>query len=479
MGMKAFKYRLYPTKAQEAAFNGLFGAVRFVFNYYHTMRSNLYVKKEDLTMSIPEEYELYDEERSIYRHKEDLTLWYALQNHDLSYNFIKVNEDGSPADFSLPKEEEPPAEFMWIEDNVYAVFTEERDFVCYVERAKDESGSLLWRICQKPQKLDFSQFHLSNHFTQLKKRPSFSWLRNYPDVPLRVAIENLDTAYKNFFDRIKKGIKPYGYPRRKKRNNSFAIKFEKNSRLLDGDKVILPRYGAVKCVLSRPLEGRPTRATISKEPSGEYYISFACTEVDIEKYPSTEKQIGLSFGIKHLATTSDGVTYDNPKYLSKLDKKLRRAARKASRCQKGSNNSKKAYKAKARIEARVRHQREDSMHKLTTQLVKECDTICVSGMNVKQLMQGSKAARAIADASWGELRRQLVYKAGWRGKQVIVVDKEIPVRQICSNCGAVCPSERKNKKEKWVCPHCNTEHTRGVNTAKNILTQGLKSISES
>lgn len=479
MGIKAFKYRLYPTKQQEAAFNGLFGAVRFVYNYYHQMRSNLFERKEDLIMSIPEEYEVYDEERSIYRHKDKLTLWYALQNLDLSYRFIKVNEDGSPADFSFPETEEPPAEFMWIEGNVYAVFTEERDFVCYIERTKEENGSLRWRICQKPEMLDFSQFHLSNHFTQLKKATAFSWLHNYPDVPLRVAIENLDTAYKNFFNRVKKGIKPYGYPQRKKRNNSFTVKFQKSGRWLEGDKVIIPRYGAVKCALSRPLEGRPTRATITKEPTGEYYISFACTEVDMETYPATGKAIGLSFGIKHLATTSDGTTYDNPKHLSKLDKKLRRAARKASRCQKGSNNSKKAYKAKARIEARIRHQRKDSMHKLTTQLVKEYDTICVSGLNVQQLVQGSKAAREIADASWGELRRQLVYKTEWRGKQAIVVDKEIPVRQICSNCGAVCPSERKNRKEKWVCPHCNTEHTRRVNTAKNILVKGLESVSTS
>src|SRR5699024_6964806 len=227
-------------------------------------------------------------------------------------------------------------------------------------------------------------------------------------------------------------------------------------------------------------EGRILSATVRRNPSGKYFVSILA-ETEVHPLEKTKISVGIDLGITNFAILSDGHKIDNNKFTSKMEKKLKREQRKLSRRalnakNKGINlfdakNYLKQKRKVARLHEKVMNQREDFLNKLSTEIIKNHDIICIEDLNTKGMLRNYKLAKSISDVSWSAFVTKLKYKAQWYGKTIVKVDRWFPSSQICSNCGHQ-DGKKSLDVRAWACSNCGTHHDRDINASKNILAEG-------
>ncbi|EQB03603.1 transposase IS605, partial [Sphingobium quisquiliarum P25] len=317
----------------------------------------------------------------------------------------------------------------------------------------------------------------SAELTQLKKE--LVWLKEVDSIALQSSLKNLSDSYTRFFKKQNKA------PRFKSKKNpvqSYTTKHTNGNIEVIDNKIKLPKLGLVRLAKSREFHGRILNSTVRKNPSGKYFVSIL-VETEVQPLRKTNSSIGIDLGIADFAILSDGRKMDNNKFTSKMEKKLNREQRKLSRRalnakNKGINlldakNYQKQKRKVARLHEKVMNQRDDFLNKLSTEIIKNHDIICIEDLNTKGMLRNRKLAKSISDVSWSAFVTKLEYKAKWYGKTIVKISRWFPSSQICSNCGHQ-DGKKSLEIRDWTCPVCQEYHDRDINASKNILTEGLK-----
>jgi len=302
--------------------------------------------------------------------------------------------------------------------------------------------------------------------TPAQYKKEYIWLKEIDSLALANAQLNLDKAYKKFFR------EHTGFPKFKSKKinyNSYTTNNQKGTIFIENKHIKLPKLKSmIKIKQHRQFTGLIKSCTISQLPSGKYYISIL-VDIEINKLPKIDNKIGIDLGLKEFAITSDGIFYHNPKWLRKSEKKLIKLQRSLSRKKKGSNNRKKARLKVAKIYEKIANQRNDFLNKVSTQLIRENQTIVIEDLQVKNMKQNHKLAKAISEVSWAEFRRQLEYKADWYGREIIVAPTNYASSQLCSNCGNKSSQTKDLSCRTYKCPKCGMVMDRDINASKNLL----------
>ncbi|MEU8202455.1 RNA-guided endonuclease TnpB family protein [Streptosporangium sp. NPDC049046] len=304
--------------------------------------------------------------------------------------------------------------------------------------------------------------------TQWKKTDDLVFLNEVSSVPLQQALRHLQAAFANFFAKHAK------YPTFKSRKKSrLSAEYTRSAfTYRNGQLTLAKMNGPLNVVWSRPLpEGaQPSTVTVSKDAAGRWFVSILC-EDSLRPLEPTPNAVGVDAGITALATLSTGEKIVNPQHERADRRKLAKAQRNLSRKAKGSANRAKAKLKVARVHARIADRRRDHLHKVTTRLVRENQTVVIEDLTVRNMVKNHSLARAVSDASWRQMRTMLEYKAAWYGRELLVVDRWFPSSKLCSACGVLQQSMPLGIRE-WTCA-CGAAHDRDVNAAKNILAAGL------
>lgn len=292
------------------------------------------------------------------------------------------------------------------------------------------------------------------------------------DVPatcLTQCLRDQDRAFGNFFAHRAR------YPKFKPKRSGGSLRFQDIGAACSEGILRLPKLGRLKLAEPLPGAGKPAMVTLSRDAVGRYFVSFS-SEIDTSalSLPIVNRPVGVDLGLTYLATLSTGEKIPNPKRLKAHLRYLRQQQRCLARRQKGSKRREKQRLRVARIQATIRQEREAAIHALTTCLVREHDLIAIEHLNVKALGRGMHA-RAIHDAAFGEIRRQLLYKGDAAGRVILEVSQWFPSSRTCSHCRHVIDELRLDERQ-WRCPKCGTRHDRDINAACNILQEGMREI---
>lgn len=451
----SYKYRLYPTKKQEAIFNQNIGCCRFVFNHYLNARKVAYE------------------------------------------NTCKTLSRPKLAPGADPNEEHPLYE------------RDEKGKIVYEDYLNDN-----YDPCAK----SMSLFDTTHDLTELKKEivdeEGHAWLTDADATALIYALRHLDAAFQNFFRGIKKGQK-VGYPRFKSKKNAVKA-YTTGGAVLVGVKntgelikkkdfttntsnagiawkyLYLPKVGNVKIKVHDNIpQGKFISATISQNAAGHWFASINVKEVIIPKLKDNDEQIGLTFGISSWVTTSQGEIIQLPEKLDLLEKRLIREQKNLSRKQEGSTSWQKQKLKVARINEKIANLRRDITHKTTREIVNEYGVIATREMNSKKMAEHKGEAtknlpkkvqrhlnKGINNGNFFEFNRQLAYKAEWAGRAFTIIPADTPTAQVCSNCGHKQTTLASNLKPEWTCDECQTTHSRKYNGAVNVLAAGLEILQD-
>ncbi|MFI9156325.1 RNA-guided endonuclease InsQ/TnpB family protein [Kitasatospora aureofaciens] len=305
--------------------------------------------------------------------------------------------------------------------------------------------------------------------TVWKRTEDLAFPNEVSSVPMQQALRHLQTAFSNFWKKRAK------YPRfkSKKRSRDSAEHTTSAFRFRDGRLTLAKMSAPLDIVWSRPLpEGaRPSTVTVSRDSAGRWFVSMLGEDKPHMPGAPPASAVGVDVGITSLVTLSTGEKVANPGHERRDRERLAKAQRDLARKVKGGINQEKARRKVARVCVRISDRRRDFLHKLTTRLVRENQTVVIEDLTVRNMVENHKLARAISDASWAELRSMLEYKCAWYGRDLVVVDRWFPSSKLCSTCGTLQDRMPLNVRE-WTCG-CGTTHDRDVNAARNILAAGL------
>ncbi len=318
-------------------------------------------------------------------------------------------------------------------------------------------------------KVNLSRYDLQKQMVALKKE--LPWLKECNSQSLQVALLNLDTAYKSFF-------KGGGFPAFKKKSNRGSFNVPQNVIVSD-NQLIIPKFKeGIKIKLHRDIVGTIKQCTVSFTPTGKYFVSILC-DTGKEK-PSKPKiteanSVGIDLGIKDFAVTSEGEVIQNNRFLKNNIERLKVLQRRASKKKKGSSNRKKANKRVALLHEKINNQRQDFLHKTSSRLVSENQTICLENLGVSNMIKNHCLAQAISDVSWSEFNRMLEYKADWYGVNLLRIGRFAPSSKTCE-CGVI-NKDLKLFDRVWECKSCNRVNLRDLLAANNIKKFALNNIS--
>jgi len=340
-----------------------------------------------------------------------------------------------------------------------------------------------WGLNQKIQKYQKEKKSVScnqlvTEIVSLKKE--HEWLTEVNSQSLQMALRNLDNAYTGFF-REKKGF-PKFKSRRGKQSFQCPQKVKVN---FDSGTISLIKVPNIKTVFHREFEGKVKTVTVSRVPSGKYFVSILVETLEelVKKNDITdETTVGIDLGLKDFVILSNGVKVANPKYLKKSQKRLKSLQQKYShRSRESKKNgfkfSKRREKSRKRLakqHERVTNQRNDFLHKLTHNLVHEnqVNAYCIEDLGVRSMMKNHCLAQSISDVSWSKFVSLLEYKCEWYGKHLLKIGRFDPSSRMCSKCGWIKKDLTLEDRE-WICEQCSIAHDRDINAAQNIKSFGL------
>lgn len=311
---------------------------------------------------------------------------------------------------------------------------------------------------------------LSKQLSELKQE--YTFLNEINSQSLQTALRNLDTAYQNFFKGRGK------FPNFKKKSSKQSFGCPQNVTAdFDKSVISLPKFRTgIPAVFHRRFKGTVKTVTISRTPSGKYFTSILVdTKIDtpIPKLIASKTTVGIDLGLKSFLVTSDGFTYDHPKYLKQSEARLKVLSRRLSRKRKGSNRRLKAKKRVAVLHDKISNQRTNFLHKVSSEITNSFDTVCMEDLKVSNMVKNHKLSKSISDSGWGMFTGMVKYKCEWKGKNFLKVNTFFPSSKTCSTCSAVNDLLTLADRE-WLCAACGTLHDRDVNAGKNIKAQALK-----
>lgn len=303
--------------------------------------------------------------------------------------------------------------------------------------------------------------------TELKKQEERIWLKEVNSQTLQYALRCLDTAYLNFF----RGNAKFPRFKSKKHKNSFTVP---QFVTVENNFLHIPKFNdGIKVNVHRQIEGEIKHCTISKTPTGKYFVSILC-EVEHKLKEKANKECGIDLGLKEFAITSDGIKFKNNRYTKHYERRLAKAQKHLSHKKKGSKRYDNQRLKVALLHEKVANTRLDNLHKISSRIISKYDTIALEDLNIKGMVKNHKLAKHISDASWGTFVRLLEYKANWNDKQILKVSRFYPSSKSCS-CGWI-NQNLKLSDRNWTCEKCGITHDRDVLAANNILKEAKRII---